>query len=911
MTGNTQSLSPDTELVILRALAKLNKISGVLLKEQAENDRQSGAALKALPAIAKFIQTETGEIKELIADQSSSEDDQETKELRESVKKSLANDRLITKAIIKLNDITQLLLRDVNFTTSAVTSTLPEALTKLIRTETKKIRKMIDTQNTAIVDILQESENLARAEKVIKEAQNIKKTFLRDDNKNEVEGSSSNILVKSLGPILNKLGDNSEEAGGRTSRKQQLIEILTPLLSKKDDQDIEEDYDEEDNSKESDGALKAQLTGQKSIIKALIKLTNITRTLLEKQESEEESPKQGGKSLKETVRGKGFDSEEYYDDYDYYDEESDERTLVGKIAGSSKDLDERSGTKHLFEEFVKLAIERQRWEQAQDITQIIRTSGRKRPIGFDYSDYDDYYGDRLRPSRPKRPNRPRRPPDSYENCKYDRQYKVFYDCDKSKEDSDSDETSEESGSHSRDSGDRDFRGDSRKKSPTKRPSRQKQNKNSRPKPSTRLRPNKRTTTTEKPFSDEDLEYEDSEYYDYPEEVSEEKFLSGEEKSDEAFRSTQLNARNHFLRNRSKAQKNKNSFQAESRPKQKTQKEEVRDHDDEQEEYSESYDYDELYPQEEEEEAIPPAPPSTTTTRRPPATRRPPPKLHFTRPRRPPPTTPRAITRAPSTTPSTTTFRDTSTFRPSTTSERATRDNLLLEKERTEPPKVKTPLAVLLATSKKSTRTTTESSDRSEEVFGDINNRPQRPVVKRPETTTQKANTLPTAKTSEDPRSILVKLVKSQQKSEVPRNSIDFQNEATEAPREDAHREIVKVEVTKSVSEENPRRLHLPIRRPQGSRQDTSGPRRLPPPRPGRPRRPPSAARRESATTLAPEEKTAAAAPAKSEAGSREKSKEDATRQHEASHDEARRRNSLKRLFGHARNRSENTVGHGI
>ena len=883
--------------MILKALAKLNKISGVLLKEQAENDRQSGAALKALPAIAKFIQTETGEIKELIADQSSSEDNQETKELRESVRKSLANDRLITKAIIKLNDITQLLLRDVNFTTSAVTSTLPEALTKLIRTETKKIRKMIDSQNTAIVDILQESENLARAEKVIKEAQNIKKTFLRDD-KNEVEGSSSNVLVKSLGPIINKLSDNSEEAGDRTSRKQQLIEILTPLLSKKDNEDVEEDYDE-NVSKESDDALKAQLTGQKSIIKALIKLTNITRTLLEKEESEERSPKQGRKKLKETVRGKGFDSEEYYDDYDYYDEESDERTLVGKIAGHSKDLDDRSGTKQLFEEFVKLAIERQRWEQAQDITQIIRTSGRKRPIAFDYSDYDDYYEDRFRPLRPKRPNRPRRPPDSYENCKYDRQYKVFYDCEKSKEDSDSDETLEESESSSSDSSDRDFRGDSRKKSLTKRPSRRKQNKNSRPKQSTRQRPNKRTTT-EKPFIEEDLEYEYSEYYDYPEEISEEKFLAGEEKSNEAFRSTQLNVRNHFLRNRSKAQKNKNSFKTENNLKeQQAHREEVRNHDDEPEEYSE--DYDELYPQEEEEEKeiIPSSTTtSTTTTRRPPATRRPPPKLHFTRPRRPP-TTLRTITRAPSTTPSTTTFRDTSTFRPSTTSERSIQDHLFLEKEaESTTVKVKTPLAVLLESSKKLTHSTTESSDRNEEVFGDINNQPQRPVTKIPETTTQKVNTLPTSRTSEDPRSILVKLVKSQQKSEVPRNSINFQNEVTESPHKNTPQEIIKVEVTKSVSEEdlreNPRRLHLPTQ----SRQETSGPRRLPP-RPGRPgsRRPPSL--RHEPVTQAPETVTTAVPEKLAGSSSRDRSK--GTRPHSASDDEARR-NSLKRLFGHARNR---------
>merc|ERR1712106_1038724 len=170
-----KSGSSDTEVVILKALAKLNKISGVLLKEQEKTERQTNSALKALPALAKFIQAETSDIKDLLVEQVGQDgDEQELEDLRGAVAQSLANDELITRAIIKLNDITQLLLRDVNFTTTAVTNKLPQALTALITSETRKIRKMIDVQNDAIVDILEESDNLARAERVIQEAQKIK-----------------------------------------------------------------------------------------------------------------------------------------------------------------------------------------------------------------------------------------------------------------------------------------------------------------------------------------------------------------------------------------------------------------------------------------------------------------------------------------------------------------------------------------------------------------------------------------------------------------------------------------------------------------------------------------------------------------------------------------------------------------
>ena len=47
-------------------LNHLSRISGVLLKEQEKTERQTNSALKALPALAKFIQAETSDIKELL-----------------------------------------------------------------------------------------------------------------------------------------------------------------------------------------------------------------------------------------------------------------------------------------------------------------------------------------------------------------------------------------------------------------------------------------------------------------------------------------------------------------------------------------------------------------------------------------------------------------------------------------------------------------------------------------------------------------------------------------------------------------------------------------------------------------------------------------------------------------------------
>jgi len=443
-----KSGSSDTEVVILKALAKLNKISGVLLKEQEKTERQTSSALKALPALAKFIQAETSDIKDLIDEQADSNTDGDLDELKDAIGQSLANDKLITRAIIKLNDITQLLLKDVNFTTTAITNKLPEALTALITSETGKIRKMIDLQNDAIVDILKESDNLARAERVIQEAQKIKQTLAGGDPDTSEERryiSESDRILEVLSPLISKNGRSSLTGGG--SRADKLIEILNPILNK-DSQTKEV----EEKQSETEAVLKAQLTGQKSIVQALLKLTNITRTLLEdkdKEKSRRERPRTSGNSRfdsreeeeqRDSDREREENSEESredrrdsrrppprrnkkktVDEFEEYDEEYSEyyydspprrsQTLVESIANSAgqKAL---KGNQALFEEFVKLAIERQRWEQAQDVTNIIKSTLTTEPPPEDSEEYfysDEEIEERPRSHRPNKSKRPSRP----------------------------------------------------------------------------------------------------------------------------------------------------------------------------------------------------------------------------------------------------------------------------------------------------------------------------------------------------------------------------------------------------------------------------------------------------------------------------------------------------------------------
>ena len=376
LRGGRDGAQSETDIIILKALSKLNRISGVLLKEQEKTERQTNSALKALPALASFIQAETSDIKDLLEEQTSNDSDKsELAELRKAVAQSLSNDKLITRVIIKLNDITQLLLRDVNFTTVAVTNKLPRALATLITSETSKIRKMIDVQNDAIVDILEESDNLARAERVIKEAQQIKASLaggadLPAGNNKQI--TESDRLLALLKPLLSKDSKFTESTTPEEERTLKLIEILEPIL-KKEIEDETEDLTESVDKQTSEPSplLETQLAGQKSIVKALLKLTNITRTLLDDKQQEQEQGGTREEPRSSSLRKKEHNEyeEEYEEDEEYYDDEyesdlpqrkSKKGSLVERVAGTSAGSRALKGNQALFEEFVKLAIERQR-----------------------------------------------------------------------------------------------------------------------------------------------------------------------------------------------------------------------------------------------------------------------------------------------------------------------------------------------------------------------------------------------------------------------------------------------------------------------------------------------------------------------------------------------------------------------
>ena len=361
--GGRENGQSETDIVILKALAKLNKISGVLLKEQEKTERQTNSALKALPALAKFIQAETSDIKDLLVEQVGHDgQEQELEDLRGAVAQSLSNDKLITRAIIKLNDITQLLLRDVNFTTVAVTNKLPQAITALITSETSKIRKMIDVQNDAIVDILEESDNLARAERVIQEAQKIKQSIAKGESSSALtvakDAPESDKLLALLRPLLPRDSQLAKSADPEEDRTLKLIEILEPILKKEIEEEEEEVVEEQPSA-----LLETQLAGQKSIVKALLKLTNITRTLLDDKQREQlqEQPRSSGLKEEDNVE----EYEDYEEAYDYDDDyelprKKGKGSLVERVASSSAGSRALRGNQALFEEFVKLAIERQR-----------------------------------------------------------------------------------------------------------------------------------------------------------------------------------------------------------------------------------------------------------------------------------------------------------------------------------------------------------------------------------------------------------------------------------------------------------------------------------------------------------------------------------------------------------------------
>jgi hypothetical protein len=351
-----------------------------------------------------------------------------------------------------------------------VTNKLPAALTALITSETSKIKDMIENQNAALIGIIKESESLSKAEEVILEAKKIKDSLSSESTRNsnlaqekilEVvapllnsteireELSNKTAILDFLAPLLASLKkeDVTEKPPEKIANKtieQKVLEAVIPFL-----QDEEQDANQKRNilklvsslvssteksleisevnvrnetfrsekenrpgnkteDVEKEELLKAQLSGQKSIVQALLKLTNITKTLLEEKEAsknaqptkkEEEEEKSTeidddsdeeqkeevrssgkGKSVREKEKEKNKENLSSDYDYDFDDELDDNRghkrqkSLVERIATGSSATRNLKGNQALFEEFVKLAIERQRWEQAKQVHTIIQST---------------------------------------------------------------------------------------------------------------------------------------------------------------------------------------------------------------------------------------------------------------------------------------------------------------------------------------------------------------------------------------------------------------------------------------------------------------------------------------------------------------------------------------------------------
>ena len=191
------------------------------------------------------------------------------------------------------------------------------------------------------------------------------------------EAPEEDKLLAVLRPLLSKDSKLTKSSDPEEDRTLKLIEILEPILKKEiEEEEKEKEEVETEEREQSSALLETQLAGQKSIVKALLKLTNITRTLLDDKQQEQ---------LRERPRSSDFDEkrpnrirddydvggieeyEDYEEEYEYEDEyvlplrkKGGKSSLVERVATSSAGSRALRGNQALFEEFVKLAIERQR-----------------------------------------------------------------------------------------------------------------------------------------------------------------------------------------------------------------------------------------------------------------------------------------------------------------------------------------------------------------------------------------------------------------------------------------------------------------------------------------------------------------------------------------------------------------------
>merc|ERR1712223_769319 len=137
------------------------------------------------------------------------------------------------------------------------------------------------------------------------------------------EAPEEDKLLAVLRPLLSKDSKLTKSSDPEEDRTLKLIEILEPILKKEiEEEEKEKEEVETEEREQSSALLETQLAGQKSIVKALLKLTNITRTLLDDKQQEQlrERPRSSGLRDNDFDDGNIDEYEDYEEEYEYENE---------------------------------------------------------------------------------------------------------------------------------------------------------------------------------------------------------------------------------------------------------------------------------------------------------------------------------------------------------------------------------------------------------------------------------------------------------------------------------------------------------------------------------------------------------------------------------------------------------------
>ena len=180
-----------------------------------------------------------------------------------------------------------------------------------------------------------------------------------------------------LAPFFDSASADEEKSSSDKEDISDILAALAPLIKQNEDKETD-NTDENNNNETEEKEPDLAIEGQKSILQALIKLTNITKALVEEKEEEAVNNIKSSR-IKEQVRTIEDDIEYVYDDDSTGLESSLDaprsskpKSLIEEIALNSRGPNNLHGNQALFEEFVKLSIERQRWENAARVHDIIQ-----------------------------------------------------------------------------------------------------------------------------------------------------------------------------------------------------------------------------------------------------------------------------------------------------------------------------------------------------------------------------------------------------------------------------------------------------------------------------------------------------------------------------------------------------------